>query len=215
MQSTPDQLVNEQQHYKELFQKLKVSYIEEETRERYLRMLAEDDVSADTAARTQLEQHNAEAKATLQQQKAAVQACQAQITALSQSVPAQKRRVDGALEGMRTLETESASLRASLHELEQLRQQRPQPVMSLKALQSKQQTLGVSLSQAQADTNMRKARVEALVLQKQTLQAQAARMAETHATLTEQAARGPAAGVQHEIGQMLVSLTQIARQIEA
>lgn len=99
MQSAPEQLINERQHYKELGQKLKVSYIEEETRERYLRMLAED-ISPDSAARAQLgrdnpkhlheptlESRNVESKATLQAQKAAVQACQAQITTLSQRIP--------------------------------------------------------------------------------------------------------------------------------
>lgn len=85
----------------------------------------------------------------------------------------------------------------------------------MQSLQQQQDKLADALSGAHAEAAARNARVEQLRLHQRALQTRMAHAVEAQSSLLEQAAGGPASGAQHELGQMLVALTHIARQIEA
>lgn len=121
--STPSALQADLSHYKELFSKLRFSYLEQVTKEKFLRTITEDPPQIiEPSENDALEAHLASEKATLKASKASVDATLAELEALSQRLTATYSQLSVWSAAAAALPAETAALEARVEALEGARQ---------------------------------------------------------------------------------------------
>ncbi|EEB08188.2 Bfr1 binding protein [Schizosaccharomyces japonicus yFS275] len=120
----------ELRYYKELFSKLKVSYIEQETKERYLRCLLDNPpILVEPDENAQLDRLNAQQKSKLKEKKRAVEQLIDHIETGCTNLSNEYLTLTDSCNSTNKLLTEIAELEKSLHELQQ-DEQAKRPVLS-------------------------------------------------------------------------------------
>ncbi|RPB09461.1 hypothetical protein P167DRAFT_510818 [Morchella conica CCBAS932] len=121
--STPAALQADLSHYKELFSKLRFSYLEQVTKEKFLRAITEDPpLIVEPAENDALEAQLVIEKAALKESKASVDAILVELEALSQRLTATYSQLSGWSTAAATLPGETLALEARIDELEKGRQ---------------------------------------------------------------------------------------------
>lgn len=125
---TPASLDADLDHYRELFAKLRFSYVEQVTKEKFIRAIVGDPPLIVTPQENaDLEASNAEAKAVLKALKTEVADMVTELEARARDLAARYERVQLNTAALRDLPAQTAALESSIAELKAAQQQHQQP----------------------------------------------------------------------------------------